>query len=738
MTVEFNRMHDELDDQTEGIGDIDADNDPFGSTAVIPNDAMTGATADDRVQVGSVLRDRFLLKERAAGGSMGIVFKALDRRLAEAAEEDHWVAIKVLAPQLAENAHALRALQQEAAKGRCLAHPNIVRFLDLDREDDLYFLVMEWLDGRTLAEVLDSEAAKSIDQATALKIVWQIGSALSYAHRCGIVHADVKPANVMLMPNGDAKLFDFGIARVRQKQVGDEFNPSGLKAMTPAYSSMQVLTGEEPAPSDDVFSLACLLYRLLAGHRVFGPRNAAEASEHGMNPARPNGISDDLWRALKKALSHSRVMRFASVDEFLAALRDAGNAALAEPFVENAPVKIAPVENARAKNEPVENVREAAFDNVRPDPLDNDEIAGGGSIGKWIIGLVLLLGIAAGMLYQQGTLDPWLEEFGARWQAAPVSEPVEVAAPVDNGTAPIEFKAPEPTPDTSTLIDGTAEIDAADKTDEPDRAAAAENAVAEPLIDFSSLPPADLEVSFSPGGASIGSFNVTLREGDAPVIIDFLRRGSLAAPLTLKLEEVGFSGNRSPWGSQQYSFSDNGIVRFPAGQARARISLVMSSDRQREADQLSTLRLREADSPGSELAVIYVSLEDDDQRAFEAGLPANTIGFAAAEVTISEADPAVQIELVRFNPDEQRIVTEFAIIDVTASEGADYFWPASSTVVFGPGQRSARLLIPLVQDSLVEGDETFVIELATPGALEAGDVYRRALVLIRDDEPQYR
>jgi hypothetical protein len=217
----------------------DSDDDQFGATTVIPVDALpANDSADSLVQPGSVLRDRFLLQKKVSGGSMGVVYKALDRRLAEAGADQTSVAIKVLSPQLAANGHALRALQQEASKTRCLVHPNIVRFIDLDRDDELYFLILEWLEGRTLADILDSADARSIDSDAAFRIVRQIGDALDYAHRCGIVHADIKPGNIMIMPNGDAKLFDFGVARVRQQQADGDFDPGVLGALTPAYSSM--------------------------------------------------------------------------------------------------------------------------------------------------------------------------------------------------------------------------------------------------------------------------------------------------------------------------------------------------------------------------------------------------------------------------------------------------------------------------------------------------------------------
>ena len=192
----------------------------MSSTVVLPEDsAGQPASADARVQPGSILRDRFMLQEQISGGAMGVVYKAMDRRLAEAGEDTASVAIKILSPQLSQSGLALRALQQEAAKGRCLVHPNIVRFVDFDRDDDLHFIVMEWLEGRTLADILDSPDSRSIDTERSFQIVRQIGKALDYAHRCGIVHADVKPGNIMIMPNGDAKLFDFGVARVRQKQL---------------------------------------------------------------------------------------------------------------------------------------------------------------------------------------------------------------------------------------------------------------------------------------------------------------------------------------------------------------------------------------------------------------------------------------------------------------------------------------------------------------------------------------
>jgi hypothetical protein len=162
----------------------------------------------------------------------------------------------------------------------------------------------------------------------------------------------------------------------------------------------------------------------------------------------------------------------------------------------------------------------------------------------------------------------------------------------------------------------------------------------------------------------------------------------------------------------------------------------MASDPMRESDQQTTLRLREAEFADSELAIVNVTLEDDDRRSFEARLPRNTIAFATGRTAIRESDPAVQIDLVRFNPDNSSVRVEFTVSDVSATEGEDYFAPGGQSLTFGPGQRSARLLVPLVQDAIAEGDESFVIELASDPEAIVFDVNRRIVVQIRDDDPQ--
>ena len=708
----------ELDDDTYASG--------FGETDVIEAQSLDADMPEERLQVGSVLRDRFLLKERVAGGSMGVVYKALDRRLAEADATAPWVAIKVLSPKLSRNGNALRALQQEAAKGRCLSHPNIVRFLDLDRDDDLYFIVMEWLEGRSLANILDDAKSKKIDLTTALGIVNQLGRALDYAHRCGVVHADVKPANVMIDLSGQVKLFDFGVARIRQKQSDtlSKFDPAVLGAVTPAYSSMQVLTGDEPVPADDVFSLACLMYRLIAGYRVFGPRNAAQAAESGMEPQRPQGLSDSQWKALKKALAYSRVARYSSPMEFIDDLQ------LAESE---------PPAQVSAGERMVENT-----DTLSP--------------RRWPYALVVTASLLA-VAYvgtQTELLDdylPWLSNDAvgvatpdaAITQGPPASiDPV--AAAIQENESSDETAAVD---EVSDITDDPAVAVPAIEDDSvsiydvfgddyrdtfPEMAVDVEAPGSNETVEIESTVPATHELMLARSGVPAPKLGITLREGAGPAIIDISRAEGTGVPLILRIEEIGFSGNRSPGSSGKYIVINEGVVEFAAGQTTAQTTINLASDAVSEPDRQVALLVRVADNPRSELGFINLTIEDDDRRTIEAGLAPNTVAFWLDQVSVREADPAVQIDVLRLNPDSQAFEVEYIVRDISATEGEDYFAPSVTTISFAANQRSARLLIPLVQDSKVEIDETFLLEIFSTAPGDEANINRRITVMIRDDD----
>ncbi len=716
-------VDDSVQAETGAPADIDNESDDeFASTMVISKATAQADQPERSLQVGSVLRDRFLLQEQVSGGSMGIVFKALDRRLAETGHEAPFVAIKVISPVLAKNAKALRALQQEAAKGRCLTHNHIVRFLDFDRDDGLHFIVMEWLDGENLADMLDRGA--SMDAKRALKITQQVGQALGYAHRCGIVHADIKPANVMILPNGDAKLFDFGVARARQSAEQSDHPPGDLGAMTPAYSSMQVLTGEEPAPEDDVFSLACLYYRLVAGYRVFGPRNAAEAAEAGMTPQPLQGVSDDQWKAVKKALSFARVTRYASVDELLDDLTPAEGEEI-----------IAADPGSRIELEPV---------------------LPGSSKGPWLALVVVIL-LAGAAAYFGGFLDPYLEDLRegpsvplTQSRDAPeIGEAIDASNESVSGAGVFEPGSDDDTIEAVSTVsankrgtgdessvtspepavgDDKPEIEeAVDGPVESQDSARAER-MSEPRLErFREIPPGDVRLLLEPGVSA----DVVLEESAGAVALDVIRTSRLDSSERVFVQVAEYSGNRSPIETGDLAVSPSSVIEFPPGVDRMQLELSTRDDPLREADQTVTLLLQ---SESGVDALINIELIDDDQRRFEASLPANTVAFAAGQVSVEERDAAVQLDVVRFKPDQQPLTVYFTVSDVTATADADYFPPASSTVEFAPGQRIARILVPLVQDTEREGNEAFVLELISSNQVTDAEIYQRIAVMIRDDD----
>jgi hypothetical protein len=160
----------------------------------------------------------------------------------------------------------------------------------------------------------------------------------------------------------------------------------------------------------------------------------------------------------------------------------------------------------------------------------------------------------------------------------------------------------------------------------------------------------------------------------------------------------------------------------------------MASDPLREPDRDVVLQLRDADYPDTAFANLRLNLLDDDQRRFEAGLMPNTIAFAVSQVSVRERDSAVQIDVLRFKPDNSDLDVSYIVRDVTATEGEDYFAPGTGTVSFDPGQRTARIFIPLVQDTVVETDEAFMLELDPPQRSDDANIFLRIAVMIRDDD----
>ncbi|MEN8129663.1 MAG: serine/threonine-protein kinase [Pseudomonadota bacterium] len=272
---------------------------------------------------GDVLNQRFDLKECLGSGGMSTVYKALDRRKLEANDRHPYVAVKVLNQDFRAHPDSLIALQREAKKSLNLSHPNIVRVYDFDRDGDTVFMTMEYLRGDSLERRIKKPGFKGMATNEALRIIADMGKALSFAHENGIVHSDFKPGNVFLTDKGGGKVIDFGIARAFRRPEDSasmevtRFDPGSLGALTPSYASPEMLEYKEPDPRDDIYALACTAFEMLTGQHPFKRMQANMARDAGFKLKKPAGLSRKQWKALEEALAFKREQRTATVAKFL-------------------------------------------------------------------------------------------------------------------------------------------------------------------------------------------------------------------------------------------------------------------------------------------------------------------------------------------------------------------------------------------------------------------------------------
>lgn len=272
---------------------------------------------------GDVLQGRFSLVKLIGEGGMSRVFKAIDLRRVEAGAADPYIAVKVLTEPFSEYFGSITSLQREAHKLQNLAHPNIVRVIDCDRDGQTVFMTMEHLAGESLQQKLRARGASGIDRSAAESVVIAAAKALEYAHDNHIVHGDLKPGNIIITAQGAVKVIDFGMARFLSRpgdtQEHPDIRPGQVpKAVTPRYASPQLLAGQDPKPTDDVYALACIAYELLSGKHPFARNGEPGMSDRRRQPPRPPGMPAQRYATLVKALAFDRKDRTATVRQFLA------------------------------------------------------------------------------------------------------------------------------------------------------------------------------------------------------------------------------------------------------------------------------------------------------------------------------------------------------------------------------------------------------------------------------------
>lgn len=271
-----------------------------------------------QAESGRLLKKRFVLEDVLGKGGMGVVYKTRDLRKVEAQDSNPYIATKILSGNFKDHPNAFVTLQQEAVKSQKLAHPNIVTVHDFDRDGNTVFMTMELLKGDPLDTLLRLEAPFSKD--TCLRYFNEMCAGLEYAHKRGLIHSDFKPENVFVTAGGTVKILDFGIARAASvDQQGGNFDAGKLGALTPAYATVEMVRGEPPSFSDDIYALACVLYLMLTGRHPYERLSAADAQAKNLKPARPAILNNKEWQALNQALSFSSAKRPASIADFRSA-----------------------------------------------------------------------------------------------------------------------------------------------------------------------------------------------------------------------------------------------------------------------------------------------------------------------------------------------------------------------------------------------------------------------------------
>jgi tetratricopeptide (TPR) repeat protein len=275
--------------------------------------------------------------EKIGAGGMGEVYLAHDTRL------DRPVALKVLTSSEAAGEIRLR-LHREAQAAARLNHPGIAAIHDVLDEGDRCYIVMEYVEGRSLETV--SQGGLSVEQA--VHVAAQLADALAYAHDRGVVHRDVKPANVRLRPDGSAKLLDLGIARVTTEIDRDANHTptTGTLHGTPAYMAPELLSGSPADARTDIYSLGALLFELLAGRPPFPAADflaLAVAVTRGPTPsvrALNPSVPADLDAIVTRALARAPADRFQTAASFAATLRESSSRLGNAPTRAGSPVRV--------------------------------------------------------------------------------------------------------------------------------------------------------------------------------------------------------------------------------------------------------------------------------------------------------------------------------------------------------------------------------------------------------------
>jgi len=271
--------------------------------------------------IGKKLSNRYLIEEMLGQGGMSAVYKGSDPNLRRV------VAIKMIHPHLSTDPDFVKRFEEEAAAVAQLRHNRIIQVYDFNQDNDVYYMVLEFVPGETFQDHLKrlNDEGRRLTTSKAIEYMAEVCDAVDYAHRRGMIHRDIKPANIMLNVLGEAILMDFGIARI----VGSQrHTATGAVVGTAMYMSPEQIKGEHPDQRTDIYSLGVTLFEMVSGRPPFQADSAMTLMMMHVNdpvpdPRRLNpDVPDDLVAVINKALAKNPNNRYQTAAEMASALRN--------------------------------------------------------------------------------------------------------------------------------------------------------------------------------------------------------------------------------------------------------------------------------------------------------------------------------------------------------------------------------------------------------------------------------
>ncbi len=287
------------------------------SLSVDPSVTKTLETSAKGLSIGSFFADRYEIIEQIGKGGMGVVYKALDTQIKEE------VAIKLIRLDIAADKKILERFSNELKLARKIAHKNVCRMFHLDKQEETPYISMEYLAGEDLKSLIQKKGMLPTDEA--IEVAKHMCEGLVEAHRLGVIHRDLKPQNIMIDKDGQAKIMDFGIAR---SVAAPGMTQTGVIIGTPDYFSPEQAEGQEVDERSDIYSLGVILYEMVTGEVPFkGDTALSVALKHKtqlpQSPGKLNPqVSENLSRLILICLEKERERRYQTAQELLEELRN--------------------------------------------------------------------------------------------------------------------------------------------------------------------------------------------------------------------------------------------------------------------------------------------------------------------------------------------------------------------------------------------------------------------------------